>query len=59
MKVAVYYGKRFEHYTTTEEILNTYNKDRAKEIVNTLMNCSFCVRPVKGTTGSITYKLVK
>ncbi|GGF72092.1 hypothetical protein GCM10010912_16510 [Paenibacillus albidus] len=59
MKIAVYFGKRFEQYTTPEEILEGFqDKTKAKIIIADLKRCGTSVRPIKGSIEAVYYKLV-
>ncbi|MEK4108649.1 MULTISPECIES: hypothetical protein [Paenibacillus] len=64
MKIAVYTGitnagKRFEQYTTPEEILEGYqNKDKARIIISDLKRTGVSVLPIKGSIEAVYYKVV-
>ncbi|NOU82805.1 hypothetical protein GC101_28480 [Paenibacillus sp. LMG 31459] len=63
MKIAVYtgitgMGKRFECYTTLEEIEGDDNKDRARRIISSLKRTGACVLPIKGSIEAVYYKAV-
>jgi hypothetical protein len=59
MKIAVYFGKRFEKYTTSEEILEEFqDKDKARIIISDLKRTGTSVRPIKGSIEAVYYKIV-
>lgn len=63
MKIAVYtgitgMGRRFECYTTLEEIEGYENKDKARKIISSLNRTGACVLPIKGSIEAVYYKVV-
>ncbi|ASA20250.1 hypothetical protein [Paenibacillus donghaensis] len=59
MKIAVYYGKHFGEYTTSEKILEEFqDKDKARIIISDLNRTGACVRPIKGSIEAVIYKIV-
>ncbi|TVY09932.1 hypothetical protein [Paenibacillus cremeus] len=59
MQIKVYYGKVFDHYTTVNEILETFsNKEKAQILANEIVSNGYAIRPIKGTYDFITYKVV-
>jgi hypothetical protein len=64
MKIAVYYGiknvaRRFDTYTTCEEILERSNKDQGRMIVHQLKTTGCCVLPIKGSLDRVYYEVVE
>ncbi|MEK4191420.1 hypothetical protein [Paenibacillus sp. FSL L8-0494] len=59
MKIAIYFGKRFEKYTTPEEMLEGFHdKEKAKIIISDLKRTGACARPIKGSIEAVYYKVV-
>lgn len=63
MKITVYtgikgMGKRFECYTTLEEIEGYENKDKARKIIFSLKRTGACVLQIKGSIEAVYYKVV-
>ncbi|MEK8212531.1 hypothetical protein [Paenibacillus sp. FSL L8-0463] len=63
MKIAVYtgitgMGKRFEGYTTLEEIEGYQNKDKARKIISGLKRTGACVLPIKGSMDAVYYEVI-
>ncbi|WP_438498623.1 hypothetical protein [Paenibacillus sp. IHBB 3054] len=64
MKIAVYtgitgMGRRFEGYTTYEEILEGFeDKNKANIIISDLKRTGTSVRPIKGSIEAVYYKIV-
>ncbi|MEK5400459.1 hypothetical protein [Paenibacillus sp. FSL K6-2859] len=59
LRIAIYYGNRFERYTTFEELLEeSYDKDKAQMIISDLKRTGVCARPIKGSIEAVYYKIV-
>jgi hypothetical protein len=58
-KINVYYASKFDHVTTDEELMATFeNKENAASIVNEVKKTGTAIRPIGGTFEHIFYRRV-